>query len=101
MIPSKAGTEEKSDCIIELEPQNKGEGIKIEIQSPIKKQFGRHIKETVLEVLKMRGIEDVRIKVIDKKALDFTIRARLETAIDRAGGEQIEASEDAFVCAGK
>lgn len=101
MIPSKAGTEEKNDCIIELEPLNKGEGIKIEIESPIKKQFGRHIKETILEILNEHGIKDVRVKVMDKKALDFTIRARLEAAIERAGGEQGETSEDAALCAGK
>lgn len=101
MISSKAGTDGKSDCIIELEMKERGRGIEIEIESPVKKQFGRQIKQTVLEVLKERGIKDIKVKVIDKKALDFTIRARLEAAIDRLGGEQIEASEDAFVCAGK
>ncbi|HHW01413.1 MAG TPA: citrate lyase acyl carrier protein [Thermoanaerobacterales bacterium] len=101
MISSKAGTEEKNDCIIEMEPLNKGEGIKIEIESPIRKQFGRHIRNTVMEVLKERGIEDVKVRVIDKKALEFTIRARMETAIERSGGEKSETSANTFVCAGK
>lgn len=88
MISSKAGTEEKNDCLIELEPKKLGEGISIDIQSPVKKQFGRQIKETVLEVLNMRGIEDAKVTVRDKRALDFAVRARLEAAVDRAGGEQ-------------
>lgn len=91
MISSKAGTEEKNDCIIELEALEKGEGIEIEIESPIKKQFGRHIKETILEILKERCISNVKVRVTDRKALDFSIRARLETAIDRLGGERLEA----------
>jgi len=49
----------------------------------------------------MQGIKDVKVTVHDKKALDFTIRARLEAAIDRLGGGQVETSQNATLCAGK
>ena len=51
-------------------------------------------------MLHKRGIEDVKVTVHDKKALDFAIRTRLEAAIDRAGGEGVEASQNSAVCSG-
>lgn len=87
MKRSIAGTEDKNDVLVELIPLNAGDGIEINVISPVKKQFGRHIEESVSEVLNRRGVKDVKITVRDKKALDFALKARLETAIDRAGGE--------------
>lgn len=100
MISSQAGTDEKNDVIVEIQPLGRGEGIKIEINSPVKKQFGRQIESSILDVLHKRGIEDVKVTVHDKKALDFAIRARLEAAIDRAGGEGVETSQNSAVCSG-
>ncbi|MDI6600483.1 MAG: citrate lyase acyl carrier protein [Thermoanaerobacteraceae bacterium] len=87
MKRSVAGTEEKNDVLVELVPLGKGDGTRIEIISPVKKQFGRLIEESVRDVLNRRGVDDVQVIVKDNKALDFALRARLEAAIDRAGGE--------------
>lgn len=56
----------------------------IDIQSPLKNMFGRHMKEAVLEVLKSENIQHIKVELQDDGALDFVIRARVRTAIRRA-----------------
>ena len=48
------------------------------------KQFGASIKASVLEVAEKMAITGAAIKLVDHGALDFTIRARMETALKRA-----------------
>lgn len=79
-----AGTLESSDTYVELEPC---EELDITIESVVEKQFGDIIEQTVKEVLAEHGVECAKIRVIDRGALDCTIRARVETAVLRAGGE--------------
>ncbi len=80
-----AGTLESSDTYVELEPC---EELDITIESVVEKQFGDRIEQTVKEVLAEHGVEYGKIRVIDRGALDCTIRARVETAVLRAGGEE-------------
>mgnify|MGYP003266700853 FL=1 len=40
-----------------------------------------------METLGNLGVEDVRIAIVDKGALDCTIRARVEGAVFRAAGQ--------------
>ncbi|MBE6639704.1 MAG: citrate lyase acyl carrier protein [Ruminococcaceae bacterium] len=79
-----AGTLESSDTYVELEPC---EELDITIESVVEKQFGDRIEQAVKEVLAEHGVECAKIRVIDRGALDCTIRARVETAVLRAGGE--------------
>lgn len=76
-----AGTLESSDAYVEIEPFS--EGLKIEIESVVKKQFGDKIEAAVLDVLKEHDIKNVEIRVADKGALECVIRARVETAVLR------------------
>ena len=76
-----AGTMESSDAYIEIEPCD--EGIKIEIESVVKKQFGDKIEAAVLAVLKEQNIKNAQVRVSDRGALECVIRARVETAIVR------------------
>jgi len=87
-----AGTLESSDIFITLEPG--GEGIEIALKSPVEKQFGRRIREVIIETLRELGIENARVSAVDQGALDCTIRARVTTAACRAGGQ---AAEGGFV----
>ena len=41
----------------------------------------------VYETLERLGVEDVRITIVDKGALDCTIKARVEGAVYRSVGE--------------
>jgi len=81
--PAKAGTLESNDISIMLMPYDNG--IEIELDSVVEKQFGVEIRETIKNKLEELGVKDALVKAIDKGALDYTIRARIEIAVIRAG----------------
>ena len=80
-----AGTMESSDAYVEIEPCDNG--VNIEIESVVKKQFGEKIEKAVSEVLSEQGVENACVRVKDRGALECVIRARVETAILRGKGE--------------
>lgn len=80
-----AGTLESSDVLVTLEPAQ--EGLEIELDSVVQNQFGDTILETVQEVLKELDVQDAKISIVDRGALDCVIRARVETAVLRGKGE--------------
>lgn len=77
-----AGTLESSDCMVTVEP---GEGTCLELSSSVMNQYGRQIKDTVLETLDRLNVKNIKITVVDKGALDCTIKARVECAVFRSG----------------
>lgn len=79
--PAVAGTLESSDAMVTVEP---GEGIRIELSSSVMNQYGRQIKATVLETLERLEVKNARVTVIDKGALDCTLKARVECAVFRS-----------------
>ena len=81
--PAAAGTLESSDAMVSVEP---AEGISLELSSSVMNTYGRQIKETVLETLERLGVEGCRISVVDRGALDCTIKARVECAVFRGCG---------------
>ena len=44
-------------------------------------------KEPYLDTLESLGVQNVKIKIVDKGALDCTIRARVEAAVYRSAGQ--------------
>lgn len=80
-----AGTLESSDIYVEAEPC---EGLELNIESVVLNQYGDEIRATILSVLEELGVKSGKISVQDKGAIDCTIRARVETAVRRAGGEK-------------
>ena len=80
-----AGTLESSDVFVTLEPNENG--VEIEIDSVVQKQFGRVIRQTVEDVLNELEVENAKVNVVDRGALDCVIRARVETAVLRGKGE--------------
>lgn len=80
--PAVAGTLESSDCQVTVEP---GAGsVEFELESAVINQYGNQIRRVVMETLRNLGIENIRIAVTDKGALDCTIRARVEGAVFRS-----------------
>lgn len=77
-----AGTLESSDAMVTVEPG--GTGIQLEISSSVMNQYGRQIRATVLETLERLGVENGRVTVVDKGALDCTLKARVECAVFRS-----------------
>lgn len=83
-----AGTLESSDAQVTVEP---GEGkIELSLQSSVMNQYGRQIKETVLETLERLDVKSARVTVVDKGALDCTLKARVECAVFRSCGKSAE-----------
>jgi citrate lyase subunit gamma (acyl carrier protein) len=82
-----AGTLESSDVMVTVS-ENTSKGIEIDLQSIVKKQFGKQIRRVINEKMEEMGIKDATVSVNDKGALDCTIRARLEAASYRAAGIQ-------------
>lgn len=77
-----AGSLESNDCLITVKKQN---GRKIVIDSIVFEQFGEEIENTIIKVLDEYNINDIFVNVVDKGALDYTITARLKTALKRLG----------------
>lgn len=77
-----AGTLESSDAQITVEPAEKG--IKISLQSSVMNQYGQQIKDTVLATLKALDVTSGIVTVVDKGALECTLKARVECAVFRS-----------------
>lgn len=81
---AKAGSLESNDLMIMIEPSDK---LYITLNSVVKEQYGDMILKAVNEVLEDEGVTKANIVIDDKGALDFTIRARMRTAIERSQNE--------------
>ncbi|PGH22698.1 citrate lyase acyl carrier protein [Fusobacterium polymorphum] len=75
-----AGTLESSDVQVTVKPSDKGVNLSLESSN----QYGQQIKDKVLETLDRLEVKNIKINVIDKGALDCTIKARVECAVLRA-----------------
>ena len=79
---ASCGTMESSDAYMELEPI--AAGVQIDLQSVVEHQFGDSIRALAAQMLAEEGIENVCLRIVDRGALECTLRARLETLIGRA-----------------
>ena len=77
-----AGTLESSDAQVTVEPGNGT--VELSIESSVIHQFGKQIKATVLATLKRLEVTDAKVTVVDKGALDCTLKARVECAVYRS-----------------
>ena len=86
--PAAAGTLESSDAQVTVEP---GEGgIELALTSSVMNQYGRQIKQAVLETLERLKVANARVTVVDKGALDCTLKARVECAVFRSCGQSAQ-----------
>ncbi len=76
-----AGTLESSDCLVTVAP---GKGITLDLTSSVINRYGRQIKATVLETLERLQVRDAVVTIVDKGALDCTLKARVECAVYRS-----------------
>ncbi|MCR5732063.1 MAG: citrate lyase acyl carrier protein [Sphaerochaetaceae bacterium] len=83
--PAMAGTLESSDAQVTVEPGN-GK-IEFSLESSVMNQYGRQIRQTVLETLDRLGVTSANVTMVDKGALDCTIKARVECAVMRSCGK--------------
>ena len=84
---AQAGALESNDVLVTVMPNEQG-GVQVQLETKgvILKQFGKQIEKVVHDKVAEMGVEDVIVKVQDKGALNYTIRARVQTALERALG---------------
>ena len=68
--------------MVTVEP---GQGkIDLELDSSVIRQYGKQITKVIHQTLERLDVTDAKIKVVDKGALDCTIKARVECAVYRS-----------------
>lgn len=75
-----AGSKESNDCFVTVEEANE---TKVVIDSIVGAFFYDQIKETIENTLKELNIDKVLVTVVDKGALDYTIKSRVISAVKR------------------
>ena len=83
-----AGTLESSDAQVTVEP---ADGLEIRLSSSVMSQYGRQIRQGVADTLARLEVTGAKVTVIDKGALDCTLKARVEAAALRGAGRQGDA----------
>ncbi len=76
------GKKIRSDCFVTLELTSAG-GINIDLISKVKVLFGKSIIELCEKELDFFGIKNANVKIEDKGALPFVLKARIEAAIKK------------------
>lgn len=82
---ASAGTDSASDAIITVTP---AEGRSITLTSTVEGLFGDAIRAAVEKTLDELGVTDCAVRIQDRGALDYVLRARTEAALRRAGEEE-------------
>ena len=80
---ASAGFEEKNDMLVTVTPAEPGQGMKVKLVSPVRRQYGKHMEKLIVETAQAAGFGDVNIEAIDKSAWDYTIKARVLGALER------------------
>lgn len=78
---SSAGTDKNNDVLVTIYPHDSGRVI--ELTSLVKDQFEDEIMQVVNSVLDEYNIDNIKVVLMDKGALNYTYRARVKTAILR------------------
>ena len=82
-----AGNRVSGDVFVTIDPSS-SDRLDIDIESSVMAPFGDAIRNTVQEILADFSITAARVKIVDKGALDWVIRARMQTAVCRAAGSE-------------
>lgn len=86
---ASAGAAEKNDALVTVSPSD-GNDIEVVLESIVAHQFGGQMIQAAKDMAAEMGVTGVRIRIEDKGALDYVIRARTEAAILRAAkGEEL------------
>ncbi|WP_303955068.1 citrate lyase acyl carrier protein [Veillonella ratti] len=80
-----AGTLESSDAQVQVFPQS-GK-LSIYVESSVMNQYGRQIKKMAEETLAKLKVKEGKVVIIDKGALECTLKARIECAVFRSCGQ--------------
>jgi citrate lyase subunit gamma (acyl carrier protein) len=82
MKKAQAGSVESNDVLITV---SESDTLEISITSIVSAFFYDQIYQVIKSTLAELNINKIKVEAIDKGALDYTIKARLITAIERMG----------------
>lgn len=82
MKSAMAGSVESNDCLMIVSESEKTE---IVISSIVDAFFHDQIEKVIKDTLAELKIKNIKVECQDKGALDYTIKARLVTALERMG----------------
>ena len=82
MKKAQAGSVESNDVLITV---SESDTLEISITSIVSAFFYDQIYQVIKNTLAELNINKIKVEAIDKGALDYTIKARLITAIERMG----------------
>ena len=80
-----AGKVEKNEVLVTVEPSQKG--IEVALSSDVDRQYGEHMRNLIRDTVKEAGYDNVKVTATDKGAWDYTIIARVLSALQRGGQE--------------
>jgi len=78
------GPKIRSDCWIGVELRESG-GVEVDLKSKVAGMFGQRITALLQEGCEILGVSHAFVQVEDQGALPYTLAARLESAVRRAG----------------
>ena len=76
---ASAGTDNREDVKVTVAPAESG--IRITVRSSVAALFGKQIEAAARDILNQYQIEACAMEIDDHSALDYALRARVETAI--------------------
>lgn len=85
---AQSGTTDKSDALVYVKQKNDVREVMVE--SSVQSLYGMQIKKLALKILEEKNINNISVKIVDKGALEFTIRARIMSALSRASEGEIK-----------
>jgi len=80
-----AGSLESNDALITVK---EGDGINVTVKSIVYDFFHTQIEKVICDTLAEKNVKNITVICEDKGALDYTIRARLITALARMEGAE-------------
>lgn len=82
----QVGTDNKNDCLVTCSP---GKKCVIHLDSKTGGMFEKHIIGLAKKILADHGIKKIHITIQENGALDYVIKSRIETALEKALGTSI------------
>lgn len=82
-MTGQAGSEKPQDCLVTVTLRESG-GRELLLHSKQERMFGTAIRTCAQQRLDELGVTHAVVEIFDFGCLDFVIRARLKTVVDRA-----------------
>ena len=83
------GADVRSDCFVTLELTSSG-GVQVDLASKVGILYGETINALTHTILAHFGIENARLRIEDRGAVDFVLAARIEAAIHQVIESDVE-----------